>query len=171
MESSTIDNLCNKYSSYYQNKDEDSKGYRFRKLCKNDLNSDYFSLLQELTTSPYPENKEDIYAHFDTMINSGLLILVVIEEIESRKIIGSGSLILEPKLIHGLSYVGHIEDIVISTTCRGKGLGKNLINLLCDISESKGCYKVILDCSEDNAKFYEKCGMKRKSLQYEKRFG
>lgn len=28
-----------------------------------------------------------------------------------------------------------------------------------------GCYKVILDCSEDNVRFYERCGFVRKEVQ------
>lgn len=28
-----------------------------------------------------------------------------------------------------------------------------------------GCYKVILDCSEDNVPFYQKCGLVKKEVQ------
>ncbi len=28
-----------------------------------------------------------------------------------------------------------------------------------------GCYKVILDCAEENAAFYEKCGLTIKEIQ------
>lgn len=31
--------------------------------------------------------------------------------------------------------------------------------------QEAGCYKVILDCSEDNVPFYEKCGLTRKEVQ------
>ena len=32
-------------------------------------------------------------------------------------------------------------------------------------AQSQGCYKVILDCADDNAAFYEKSGFKRKEVQ------
>jgi len=36
---------------------------------------------------------------------------------------------------------------------------------LTDTAKEAGCYKIILDCSEDNAPFYEKCGLSRKEIQ------
>lgn len=32
-------------------------------------------------------------------------------------------------------------------------------------ANARGCYKVILDCSEDNIAFYQKCGLERKEVQ------
>jgi hypothetical protein len=40
-----------------------------------------------------------------------------------------------------------------------------LIEALIDVSRDRGCYKVILDCSEANQAFYEKCGLTRKEVQ------
>lgn len=31
--------------------------------------------------------------------------------------------------------------------------------------QEAGCYKVILDCSEENVPFYEKCGLIKKEVQ------
>ena len=33
------------------------------------------------------------------------------------------------------------------------------------IGRQVGCYKVILDCSEDNVSFYTRCGFKQKEVQ------
>ena len=33
------------------------------------------------------------------------------------------------------------------------------------VGEQVGCYKVILDCSEGNVPFYERCGFQRKEVQ------
>ena len=54
--------------------------------------------------------------------------------------------------------MGHIEDVVVDTTYRGYGLGKKIIGVLVDHAKKMGCYKVILDCSNKNVGFYEKCG-------------
>jgi hypothetical protein len=40
-----------------------------------------------------------------------------------------------------------------------------LIEALVDVARQRGCYKVILDCSEANQAFYEKCGLTRKEVQ------
>lgn len=40
-----------------------------------------------------------------------------------------------------------------------------LIDELLLASKEHGCYKVILDCSEANQPFYEKCGLIRKEVQ------
>ena len=32
-------------------------------------------------------------------------------------------------------------------------------------AEEAGCYKVILDCSEENVPFYAKCGLTKKEVQ------
>ena len=37
-----------------------------------------------------------------------------------------------------------------------------LIQTLIEIGKSKGCYKIILDCSNSVIPFYEKCGLKYK---------
>ena len=34
-----------------------------------------------------------------------------------------------------------------------------------EMAKQNGCYKVILDCSESNVGFYEKCGFDNKGYQ------
>jgi glucosamine-phosphate N-acetyltransferase len=88
----------------------------------------------------------------------------------AKTIVGSGSVIIEKKFIRNVGRVGHIEDIVVSASMRGNGLGEVIIWLLCAISEQAGCYKAILDCSPDNAPFYQKCGLVEKEVKMEIRF-
>ncbi len=40
-----------------------------------------------------------------------------------------------------------------------------LIAAATEFSKEAGCYKVILDCAEDNVEFYAKCGLTRKEVQ------
>ena len=44
-------------------------------------------------------------------------------------------------------------------------MGKRIIEMLTEIGKQRGCYKVILDCSEKNAAFYEKCGYHETAVQ------
>jgi hypothetical protein len=41
----------------------------------------------------------------------------------------------------------------------------SLIAHLVERAQAAGCYKVILDCAEQNIGYYEKCGLARKEVQ------
>lgn len=88
--------------------------------------------------------------------------IFVINDIEKNKIVGSGTIIIERKIIHNFKNVGHIEDIVVDNNYRGAGLGKMIINYLLDFAEKNNCYKTILTCSNENVGFYEKLGFIKK---------
>jgi glucosamine-phosphate N-acetyltransferase len=55
---------------------------------------------------------------------SGDYYVTVIEDLRSNKIIGSATLVLEQKFIHGCAVRGRLEDVVVDDTYRGKQLGK-----------------------------------------------
>lgn len=75
-----------------------------------------------------------------------------------NEILGCGTLLIEPKLIHNLSLVGHIEDIVIDNRYTNNGLGYKIISFLIEYCSNIGCYKVILDCKKELVNFYKKNG-------------
>lgn len=77
----------------------------------------------------------------------------------------AGTLLIEPKFIHECGFTGHIEDIVVHGDARGLGLGKRIVLDLAELAKSAGCYKVTLECSDDNLPFYGKCGFTRKGNQ------
>jgi len=79
--------------------------------------------------------------------------------VAGEKILAVASLITINKILRSGSRMGLIEDVAVSSEARGLGLGKLLIKDLLSIGEELGCYKVILNCSDENVKFYEKCGM------------
>lgn len=41
----------------------------------------------------------------------------------------------------------------------------SIIEQLKHLGNSKGCYKIILDCADHNVPFYEKCDFKKKEVQ------
>ena len=53
--------------------------------------------------------------------------VIVIEELSSKKIVASGSVFVEKKFIRGCGSVGHIEDIVVDDSQRGKNFGKRYL--------------------------------------------
>ncbi len=80
-------------------------------------------------------------------------------------IVGSITILIEPKIIHDLSYVAHIEDVIVDSNYRSYGIGGELVKKAIEISKQYGCYKVILDCNEKNINFYQKHGFVKKEIQ------
>ena len=91
--------------------------------------------------------------------------IYVIEDVSKRKIVATATLLVELKFIRNCSKCGHIEDVVVDGEYRGQRLGIRVVEALVKAAEELGCYKVILDCSEENASFYAKCGLEKKEIQ------
>jgi len=123
---------------------------QMRPLSKTDFSRSHLSVLRVLTSAP--DLTEQQYAQaFDAMRScSNTYYTLVIISRETDTIVGVGSVFLEQKFIHSLGRVGHIEDIAVDKSMQGHKLGLRIIQALTGISESLGCYKTILDCSDDN---------------------
>ena len=119
-----------------------------------------FGLLSQLTSCPMVP--KDVFADALNEIKSlsqNTYIIVILER-ESNKTVGLGKLILERKITHNFLRIAHIEDIVVDSNARQKGLGTRIMNILFDIAfEIGNSYKVILDCKPELVGFYQKCGM------------
>ena len=85
-------------------------------------------------------------------------IVISIEDI----IVGVASIHIIKKLTRIL---GIIEDVAVNEKYRGKGVGKKIVERLILIGKQKNCDKIVLNSSEENSKFYEKIGFKKKELQ------
>lgn len=84
---------------------------------------------------------------------------------ENDRIIGTATLLIEPKIIHAGGIAGHIEDVAIHEDFQGKGVGYALIKKVVeDAKNCFNCYKVILDCDETKVGFYEKNGFVRNGV-------
>jgi glucosamine-phosphate N-acetyltransferase len=86
--------------------------------------------------------------------------IIVVAELDGR-IVGSTTLIIEPKFIHNGGIVGHIEDVVVNKDFQGKKIGEKIMKYLIEIAKNRGCYKTILDCTDDVKPFYEKLGFRQ----------
>lgn len=142
---------------------------QLRALERSDLDRGYLTLLSQLTTIG-EATQEDVEQRFCEIANSEDYRILIAEDCASRRIVATGTVFIERKFIHGCGKVGHIEDVVVDASCRGAGVGKQLIEALMQWAQDKGCYKVILDCTEGNSGFYEKCGMRQKEIQMVKYF-
>jgi glucosamine-phosphate N-acetyltransferase len=93
-------------------------------------------------------------AHFNAMRApspeaQAYYVLSIVDKATDR-VVATGTVFIEKKFLRGLGSVGHIEDIAVSKDMQGKKLGLRVIHALTSISEKVGCYKTILNCSDDN---------------------
>jgi glucosamine-phosphate N-acetyltransferase len=80
---------------------------------------------------------------------------------EGRKrglVIGTTTLLVEPKFIFGGGRVGHIEDVAVRAGYQRKGIGLKLVNYATEQAVAMRCVRTVLDCSDENVPFYKKIG-------------
>lgn len=128
----------------------------------NKIKSQYIDLLMYLTQTN-DMTIELFVEQIKKINNCGQIIIAVSGNLSSEfVIIGSGTVIIEPKIIHSTCSVAHIEDIVVHPNFRGKSIAKNIIKRLKDYAITNSCYKVILNCKDEYVKMYEHSGFIKK---------
>ncbi len=133
-----------------------------RELKKEDLQNGFLTSLDSLSeASNIDKNKaETIFEK----INANPDYIIAVAEIDG-KIVGSTTLLIESKFIHNGGLVGHIEDVVVNKNYQGQKIGEKIMKFLLEISKKRGCYKTILDCTDDVKPFYNKLGFRQVSVE------
>jgi glucosamine-phosphate N-acetyltransferase len=83
---------------------------------------------------------------------------IYIAKVIDGQIIGTAKLIIEQKFIHQGGKVGHIEDVATRKGYEGNGIASEIIKELIELAKQNKCYKIILDCNDNNLIFYKKLG-------------
>ena len=128
-----------------------------KELENDNLIDSFFDTLSNLT-----EIGKDVYnKEFSQMIlkkikNAGNIKIFV--AIKDSDIVGSITAIIEQKFIHNGGKICHIEDVVTRKGFENLGIGSTLVKKVIELAIQEKCYKVILNCSQYNLKFYEKLG-------------
>jgi glucosamine-phosphate N-acetyltransferase len=121
-----------------------------------DLSQDFLDTLASLSQVNLTiERAREV---FRERLRKGIRTIVAL--IDNRPI-GTASLIIEEKFIHGGGCSGHIEDVAVHKDFQGRGIGAALVHHLVEQAKAAGCYKLILNCREGNVAFYEKLGFRR----------
>ena len=129
-----------------------------RELKEEDLWNGFLTSLDSLSeASNIDKNKAEVVFK---KINTNPDYIIAVAEIDG-KIVGSTTLLIESKFIHNGGLVGHIEDVVVDKNHQGQKIGEKIMKFLLEISKKRGCYKTILDCTDDVKPFYEKLGFKQ----------
>jgi glucosamine-phosphate N-acetyltransferase len=134
--------------------------FEVREISGTDLRRDFFETLSNLAEvgriREDPQNAEKIL--HEIISHQFYKIFVAVKK--DGEIIGSNTLLIEQKFIHNGGKVGHIEDVVTKKGYEGMGIGTALVRGSLEFAKQMKCYKVILDCSEENMPFYKKIGFK-----------
>jgi|SaaInlStandDraft_7_1057024.scaffolds.fasta_scaffold11259_5 glucosamine-phosphate N-acetyltransferase len=128
------------------------------------IKNKYIELLSNLTTTENLNN-EDFLEIINKIHKIGAIYVCYYYENDEIEIIASGTIIIEPKIIHSGKNVGHIEDIVVHSKHQGKGLSTKIVKYLKDYGLENNCYKIILDCDKNIKKVYEKNDFYEKDIQ------
>ena len=131
-----------------------------RELKEDDIQKGFLKTLDTLrkTSSITQEKALEIFKEIKTNPKH----IIIIAELNGE-IIGTTTLLVEPKFIHQGGKVGHIEDVVVRKEFQGRKIGQKIIKFVLQIAKNQGCYKTILDCSDDVKSFYEEIGFKQHS--------
>jgi len=126
--------------------------------------TDVVGLLSHLTHAPFEE--ESCQLQYERILHSFPVIQVFGLYHSLTGLVALGTLLLEPKLLHGGRPVGHVEDVVVHPCLRGDGLGKRMVQHILDVAREAGCYKVILDASPSHHSFYHPLGFQLSASQH-----
>ena len=128
----------------------------FRPLSTADY-AEYHSLINEFRPTTFTEDQ--FRQTLDFLQRSGT---VWVYE-EGGVLLATGTVFYERKFIFNVCTYAHIEDVCVRATHRRLGLGKRLLRHI--VSQSRDCYKITLDCANENVPFYESCGLERRGNQ------
>lgn len=133
---------------------------KIRELEEKDLFNGFLESLDSLRKASdlSPKKAKEIFKKIKSDKNYKIYVAVL-----DSKVVGTTTLFIEQKFIHDGGKVGHIEDVAVIKEYQGKGIGQKVVKALLEYAKKEGCYKTILDCTDDLVSFYEKTGFKRHS--------
>ncbi|GMR36450.1 hypothetical protein PMAYCL1PPCAC_06645, partial [Pristionchus mayeri] len=137
-------------------------GLRVRPLHIDDFDKGFLSVLSQLT-SVGEMDRSGWEWRFRSMQRTtpSTYFVCVVEDLDSTRVVGAATLVLEWKFIHSAGSRGRVEDVVVDESMRGKKLGVLLNDVLVRLAKKKGVYKVSLECKDKLIPFYEQFGYKK----------
>ncbi len=129
---------------------------RIRQMVAPDLNRGFLEALSAL--SEVNLTFEEAVPVFQRRLNSGLHTYVAEQD---GTIVGTASVFIEQKFLHSGGLVGHIEDVAVDPQRHGQGIGRELVQYLIQHCRNLGCYKILLQCTQELMPFYEREGFRK----------
>jgi glucosamine-phosphate N-acetyltransferase len=130
-----------------------------REIEYDDIDKGFLEVLDNLL-SPNIDHKQakDILKEIKS---NPLHKIFIAKDDTTDKIVGTATLLVEPKFINKGMKVGYIEDVSVKKEYEGTGIGRQIVEHATKEARTvQNCAKVLLYCSDKNEKFYEKLGYK-----------
>lgn len=138
----------------------EEKAFAVRPAVPSDVDGGLPEALESLSPGAASAPRAAVRAAMaEILSNPNHVVMVAVGE--GGAVLGASTLLVEPKLIHGGGRAGHIEDVSVSGPAQGRGIGAALVRACLDEAERRGCYKTILDCTDEVRPFYEGIGFVR----------
>lgn len=136
----------------------DDEDLLMRPLEVNDHNKGYLELIFDEVASADNDKRENVFDEYLSLQDScpDTYYTIVVEDLNRKKIIASGTLIVEQKFIHEIALRGRIENMIVADEHRRRKIGSAVLGLLTFLAEKLDCYKTTLNCTGDVALFCEK---------------
>ena len=129
-----------------------------REIEYEDIDKGFLNVLENLVP-PDIGNKEYAKNILQKIKMNPLHKIFVAEDDSNGKVVGTTTLLIEPKFINKGMQVGYIEDVSVRKEYEGLGIGSKLVTYATTYAISiEGCRKVLLYCSQKTKPFYEKLG-------------
>ncbi len=130
--------------------------FQIREIEEADLLNGFLETLDNLSKASNLSLKEtrEIFRKCKSVLGHKILVAVK----TNGEVIGTITIILEPKFRHGGKLVAHMEEVATKKEYEGAGVCSQLIEYAKKYAKNNNCYRIILDCSEENSMFYKKKG-------------
>jgi glucosamine-phosphate N-acetyltransferase len=129
-----------------------------REIKYEDIDKGFLDVLENLVP-PDISNNEYAKNILQKIKMNSLHKIFVAEDDSNGNVVGTITLLIEPKFINKGMQVGYIEDVSVRKGYEGLGIGSKLVTYATSYAISiEGCRKVLLYCSEKTKPFYEKLG-------------
>jgi glucosamine-phosphate N-acetyltransferase len=133
-----------------------------RELVPDDLDNGFLETLDSLISGTSALDKDSASGRLEEIGSNPLhrIFVAVIAQRQTGKevVVGTTTLLVEPKFIFQGGRVGHIEDVSVRRGYQNTGLGRRLVMHGIQVAKEMGCVKLVLDCSDETMPFYEKLG-------------
>ena len=136
------------------------EGLLVRSLSLEDYDQGFLELLGQLTSVGEISRDQWEQRWREMKECSGTYYVIVIEDLENKRVIGAATMVMEKKFIHSCGSVGRLEDVVVSDQYRGRQLGKLVVSVATQLAVKLGAYKVTLNCNDKMIKFNSSIGYK-----------
>jgi GNAT superfamily N-acetyltransferase len=83
--------------------------------------------------------------------------------------VGTFTLLVFGSLVHGGARQAVLDAVVITRSCRGRGVGSAMLEQACEIASDAGCYKIALSSNlkrMDAHRFYETYGFRQHGISF-----